>query len=240
MAPPGYYKTDVRATTISEMVRFRGWLMLPFTFILTRFFMRPRGGVWMPGLCAEMECRVDELSALFWEATQSERSAFDQLGFAPCVYTRLKRNLNPMYLDEGGIAYLHSDRSYVGTLVYGRIQVPSPSNRIRVSIVVGFTAAFETGSLSFTNSKNRFDPLPGRDSVRVKSSEPAVIYERFLSRLRIQPRTPRIFADCNEVRAWLDECRLEAFEARVARGLYVRMSDAEVAQARRRMGGFMD
>jgi hypothetical protein len=177
---------------------------------------------------------------MFWEATQFERSAFKELGFAPCFHTRLKRNLNPMYLDEGGITYLHSGRSYVGTLVYGRVQVPSPSNRIRVVIVVGFTAAFETGSLSFTNSKNRFDSRPGRDSVVVRSYDPAVIYEQFVSRLRAQPRAPRVFADCNEVRGWLDECRLEAFEAHVARGLYVRMTDAEIVQARRRMDGFMD
>jgi hypothetical protein len=139
-----------------------------------------------------------------------------------------------MYLDEGGITFLHSGQSHIGTLVYVRIQAPAPINRIREVTVTGFTAAFETGSLSFTNSKKRFDGLPGRQSVLVQSGDPAVIYQRFVSHLSSQPRRPRDFAGCDAMRQWLDECRLESFEARVARGLYVRMTDEEVAQARQK------
>lgn len=102
---------------------------------------------------------------------------------------------------------------------------------------MGFTAAFEKSSVSFTNSKDRFDPLPGRQAVLVQNSDPATIYERFVSHLRGQPQTPRAFAGCEPVRQWLDECRLESFGARVARGLYVRMTDEEVEQARRKMDG---
>jgi hypothetical protein len=141
-----------------------------------------------------------------------------------------------MYLDNGGITYLHSGQSHIGTLVYGRLQVPAPLNQVRETVVVGFTAAFEKGSVSFTNSKDHFDPLPGRQAVLVQSADPAAIYERFVSYLRSQPQTPRVFGGCEPARQWLDGCRLESFEARVARGLYVRMTDGEVEQARRNMG----
>jgi len=236
MPTPGYYKTSTRAATVREMVRMRGVLRLPLTFILMKFVMRPSGGVWMPSVCAETDCKSDELSPQFWRATESQRSGFERLGFAPCFYSRVGRNLNPMYLDNGAITYLHSGQSHVGTLVYGRLQVPAPLKQVRETVVAGFTAAFEKGSVSFTNSKNRFDPLPGREAVLVQSADPAAIYERFVAYLRSQPQTPRVFGGCEPVRQWLDDCRLESFEARVARGLYVRMTNDEVEQARRKMG----
>jgi hypothetical protein len=236
MPTPGYYKTSTQAATIREMVRMHGVLRLPFTFILRKFIMRPSGGIWMPSLCAETDCSADELSPRFWEATQSQRSAFERLGFAPGFYSKLKRNLNPMYLDDGAVTYLRSGQAHVGTLVFGRLQVPSPVNPVRETTVVGFTVAFETGSLSFINSKKRFDALPSHEVVQVQSSDPALIHSRFGSHLARQARTPRIFANRDEVRRWLDECRLESFEAHVARGLYVRMTDEEVERARQKMG----
>jgi hypothetical protein len=237
MWTPGYYKTITRAATVREMVRMRGVLMLPLTFILMKFVVRPSGGVWMPSLCAETDCRADELSPQFWRATETQRAAFERLGFAPCFHSKLRRNLNPMYLGDGAITYLHSGQSHVGTLVYGRIQAPAPLNQVRETVVVGFTAALEGGSVSFTNSKDHFDPLPGRQAVLVGSADPAPIYDQFVSHLRSRAQMPRVFAGCAPVRQWLDECRLESFEARVARGLYVRMSDDEVEEARRNMGG---
>src|SRR5664280_1286646 len=146
MPTPGYYKTSTRAATVREMARMRGVLMVPLTFILMKFVMRPSGGVWMPSLCAETDCRAEDLSPQFWRATDSQRAAFERLGFAPCFYSKLRRNLNPMYLDNGAITYLHSGQSYVGTLVYGRLQVPAPLNQVRETVVVGFTATFETVS----------------------------------------------------------------------------------------------
>ena len=115
--------------------------------------------------------------------------------------------------------------------------MPAPLNQVRETVVLGFTAAFDKRSVSFTNSKEHFDPLPGRKAVLVRSPDPAALYERFVSYLHGQPQTPRVFGGCEPVRRWLDDCRLESFEARVARGLYVRMTDDEVEQARRKMGG---
>lgn len=83
MPPPGYYKTTTRGATLREMVRMRGVLMLPLTFILMKFVMRPKGGVWMPSTCSETDCRTEDLSPGFWQATEAHRKAFEQLGFAP-------------------------------------------------------------------------------------------------------------------------------------------------------------
>lgn len=131
------------------------------------------------------------------------------------------------------MSYLHSNHCHFGTLVFARLQVASI---IRERVVIGFAAAFDTGSVTFTNSKGHFDALPGRQTVLVHSGDPAFVYERFLSHLSKHSEPPRNFANCDAVRQWLDQCRLESFEARVARGLYVRMTDEEVEQARQKMG----
>lgn len=211
----------------------RGVLMLPFTFLLMKFVIRPKGGVWMPSTCSETDCRTEDLSPRFWQATEAHRKGFEQLGFAPCFYSKLRRNLNPAYVDEGAVSYLHSNHCHLGTVVFARLQVAS---RIRERVVIGFAAAFEAGSVTFTNSKGHFDALPGRQTMLVQSGDPAFIYERFASHLSKHGQPPRVFANCDAVRQWLDQRRLESFEARVARGLYVRMTDEEVEQARRKIG----
>jgi hypothetical protein len=235
MPTPGYYKTNTSAATIGEMVRMRGVFALPLTFVLMKFIMRPKGGVWMPSVCAETDCKPDELSPRLWQATEQQRNAFERLGFSPCFYSRLVRNLDPMYLDQGSITYLHSGRFHLGTLVYARLQLRAPVNQVREVVVTGITAAFRRGCVSFTNSKARFDPLPGRIAVFVKSGDPAAIYQRFLSHLSRQSQTPRLFSGCDAVREWLDECRLDSFKAGVERGLYLRLTEDEVEQARSKM-----
>lgn len=226
MPEPGYYKTDHKALTIREMVRMKGVLKLPMIFIATRFVMPPGAGVWMPGKCAEVACNQDELSPRFWAVTEFQRNAIEKLGFVLCQFSKVKRNLNPLSLDNGGIIYLHRDGKSVATLVFVRMKTVE-------SIAIGFTAAFEKGGVSFVNYKQRYDDLPGRESVLIRSNDPAVIYERFTSHLKTERRQLRVFASCDEARVRLDEATLEAFEARVERGLFVRMSDEEVADAQR-------
>jgi hypothetical protein len=235
MPTPGYYKTNIRAATLSEMIRMRGWLLLPLTFLGTKFFSRPTGGVWMPTPCAETDCAPGELSARFWEATQFQRATLERLGFGSSYFSTLRRNLNPMYLDDGSVTYLHANHSHIGTVVYGRLLRPALLKQVREVVVVGITAVFERQSITFTNSKDHLDPLPGRKAVLVQTADPAVMYEKFACFLASQSEQPRVFAGVEGMRQWLDERRLESFEARVGRGLYVRMTDQEVQQARQKM-----
>jgi hypothetical protein len=236
MATPGYYKTRSRALSMRELVRWRGLRKLPLALFVTRFSMRPKGGVWMPQLSANRACPKEKLSERFWQATEWQRKVFAQLGFTECLLSKIERHVNPIYLDMGGITYLHRDGSRLGLLIYHKHRVPPPINKIRENITVAFTAAFDgRGSLTVTNERRHFDPLPGWERMLVQSPDPAVIHDKFEAELRRRGLAAHVFPDCSSALKWIDERSLEAFESRVARGLFVKMSDKEVERARRAM-----
>ncbi|HUJ70993.1 MAG TPA: hypothetical protein VLZ30_02035 [Verrucomicrobiae bacterium] len=235
MSVPGYYKTVYRAASVQELVRVGGLVRLPLTFFLSRFVMRPKGASWMPSLSTDRSCAAQELSESFWRATETQRSSFSDLGFTECLFSKVKYHLNPMFLDTGGITYLHSNRAHIGLLIYGKLRVPRPINSIREHITISFVATFDKGCLTFSNTKEHFDPMPNTKKVLVTSDSPARIYRRFVDCLQREGRRPRVFPSGESALQWLDAASLEAFESRVQRGLFVKMSDEEVEQARGKM-----
>lgn len=235
MAEPGFYKSNYRALSIRELVRWRGVLKLPLAFILTRFVMRPTGGVWMPSLSADLECTIEELPPQFLARTESQRTAIESLGFVPCFYAKLRRNINARMLETGSVTYLHSGGSYMGIIISGTVQTPPPVNRIKEYVHVVFTAVIDDKVESFSNATQRFDLSVEGRSTFVNSNDVGVIYQRFVHCIASRRPATRVFTGCEDLREWLDEMRLKGFEAKVKRGLFVRMTDAEVEQARLRM-----
>jgi hypothetical protein len=255
---PGYYKTDHRALRIRELIRWYGLRRLPRMFLATRS-KPPSVGLWMPGLWADLECSRDDLSHRFWEATSKHRKSFEGLGFVECGFGRLKRNmnLNPAYREQGKINYLGASRTCVGCLLYSRNHAPVPVERdsnlrlrngasvtIRATkpvsrdieqVVIWFTSVFKEAVISCTNNNYSFDPPHGEEVARVTSDDPAFIHERFLSLCSRRDEAPRVFPDDSSLRAWFDAYQIKAFENRVRRGLFVKMSDQEIAEARRRL-----
>ena len=228
MYTPGYYKTDHRALTLRELIRWYGLWRLPRMYLATR--SKPPGvGVWMPALWADLECTKDDLSDRFWEATIKQRESFDRLGFVECGVGRLRpnMNLNPAYLDQGKINYLNASRSCIGGLLYSRI-------RATELVVIWFTSAFQEGNASCTNNKYSFDPIRGEKVIRINSDDVALIHERFLSRCSRRAETPRVLKDDTSLRAWFDAHQIDTFNSRARRGLFVKMSDQEIAEAKRK------
>ncbi|HWY30497.1 MAG TPA: hypothetical protein VNX46_07080, partial [Candidatus Acidoferrum sp.] len=97
------------------------------------------------------------------------------------------------------------------------------------------TAVFEQGCLSFTNSKNRFDP-PDRDHViRLDSYDAGFIYQQFLSHVQRRQDQPREFPTLESLRCWFDDHQASRFEERVRRRLFLPMTEKQVAAAMRRL-----
>ena len=234
MYTPGYYKTNYCRLSLRELIRFRGLLLLPITFILTRF-KKPDGAVWMPGLWSDTNCANTDLSGRFWQATEPHRQIFVRLGFSECKHSMVKNHLNPLYRDNGGIIYLHSNRSHIGMLIYAKLHLSPPIDRDVEHMTIAFTAAFASGAASCTNTKDRYDPLPGREVTKVPSNDPAFIYARFLEKLKHCAQTPLDFPDRDSLQRWFDGNQIEIFESRVKRKLFIQMSDHEVEEARRRL-----
>ena len=228
MAEPGYYEINYRALSIRELIRINGSLRLPLTFLTTRLFMKPGGGDWMPSLSVDTRCAKEDLSARFWETTAPQRQEFERLGFTPCSHDKLTRHVNPLYRDNGSIAYLHSRRSTFGFIMYSKVRTPAPAHRDMEQITMAFTAVFSSGSLSCTNGEVFFDPLPGNQTVFIKSQDAAVIHTRLDDLLQQRGEPPVEFPNWEAVRSWSDANAVALFEHRVRRGLYVRMPEDEV------------
>jgi len=234
MHPPGFYRVDYRALRLRELVRMGGLFMLPFSYFAVRRW-RASHPVWMPGSRAESECEREDLSDGFWDATAHYRQEFQRLGFAECGFTKATKNLNPNSRDNGGIVYLDSRTGHVGLLLYTRIYARPPIDRDVTTIAVSFTAAFARGTLSYTNNQSAFDPAPHDQVVRLSSPEPAPMYQRMLRHLSQIAEVPRSFPDMEAFWRWSDQRQRESFEWQVQRGLFVRLSDEEVAAARRKL-----
>jgi hypothetical protein len=195
---------------------------------------RPVG--WAPGLWAELECAEGDLSEAFLQAAAVHRAEFRRLGFVELGFKKLTRVLEPLYRDNGGINYLDLGGCHFGQMIYNRAFLPR-LNVEKERVVISFTAVFQNDILSCANSvQTPLEPPANHRVVRVESNEVAVVYETFLEQLRRRGEQPRRFEDVPALQAWFDSDALEVLAERVRRGLLVRMSDHEVAVARRKMG----
>jgi hypothetical protein len=237
MHATGYYKINYRAIRLQEWFRMLKWFLLPLLpliWLVTRF-MRSRAGtaIWMPSLWRDTECRKEDLSVGFWQATAGHRRALEQLGFTECGFSQVKKHLNPNYRDTGRITYLDRSRGHIGKLFYMKIHVRPPFDVDREFVKIEFTAIFEKTSLICTNNKFAVDALSPQTVVRLSTTDTALIYERFLQCLKKFPDTPRCFPDEESLRHWWDAKQTEAFDEAMRRGLFVRVEDAEAEKARR-------
>ncbi len=230
MFPPGYYKTNYRALKLREMIRWRGWFGGFQAWLKMRFEPASSTAWWMPGLWAENECRPEDLSPDFWQATKPHRADFEKLGFVQCRLATLGRVLNPNIRDNGSIFYLDATRCYFGQLIYSQHYRPSQGKAFN-HIVIAFTAAFENTSLSCTNSRLSFDSPIDSKVIRLNSYDVPKIYERFRQELQRHRNAPRSFSDLKSLIEWFDSRQVKNFEDRVRRRLFIPMTESEVAKA---------
>jgi hypothetical protein len=187
---------------------------------------------WMPSLWADSACPEPELSSQFRKATAVPFQEFKKLGFVEQGFKKLTRVLNPNSRDMGGINFLDASRSQFGQLIYNRSAIPSSKDE-RETVVIAFTAVFENDNFSCTNHVDFFEPIPNHNVVRLQSNDVAFIYGQFVQHLKQRPDSPRRFPDLLSLQAWFDSNAWEIFKFRVHRRTWVRMSDYEVALARR-------
>ena len=87
MLAPGYYKTNYRALSFREIVRHYGLNRFVQFYVTTRF-MKPGGGLWMPGLWCDGECQNEELSEQFWIAMRPHQPKMEKLGYTEWGYQK--------------------------------------------------------------------------------------------------------------------------------------------------------
>lgn len=211
---PGYYKVSFRAHPK-----------------LTKSI--PTG--WMPSTWTELESRESELSEHFHKAAAAHREQFKQLGFAEQGFKKLKRVLNPGHRENCGINYMDRSRCVFGQLIYHRFYMPA-LEREKEGIVIAFTAVFDREILSCTNNMSQaVETLPNHKVFRIESQDVGFLHQKFVEQIKQRMEQPHYFTDLQALKTWFDANALEIFEDKVQRGLWVRMSDYEVAVARRKL-----
>jgi hypothetical protein len=191
----------------------------------------------MPQLWADLECDQRALSEQFWQRTTKYREAIEKLGFVGCGFSMLKNefNLNRLVLDNGKITYIHKNNTHIALIVYHKTRIPEPVNKDKEETVVAFTTAFPIGSLSCSNARGGFEPNPDEKVVRIHTDDVVALYETFLNALKRKSEQPLAFSTPRQMQQLFDERVIKRFENRVKRGLFVKMTDLEIEQARRRM-----
>lgn len=207
-----------------------GLFRLPFTYLITRFQKATPGG-WMPKLWKDLECAKEDLPERFWQATVLQRQDFTELGFTELGFKRVKDVMNPLIRDIGGVNYIDASRRHFGQLVYSRVFMPAPIRAERERITIAFTAVFGQTVFSCVNKKSPFDSAPGIEVLRVQSDDAKGIYQAFVEHLARRNEQSRHFPDESSLQSWFDANATEVFEYRVRTGLFIRMTDAEVAAA---------
>jgi hypothetical protein len=190
---------------------------------------------WMPAFWSDLECSERDLTEGFQRGVAKYREQLKHLGFAEVGFKKVRRFLNPNHRDNGGINYLDSSRCYFGQLIYRRFHLAA-RNEEKEGVVISFTVALEDGILSCTNSAEALsDSLPNHEIVRLQSEDVAVIHKGLIEHPRLRVGQRRRFVDLLSLQAWFDSNAVEVFEDRVRRGIFLRMSDYEVAIARRKL-----
>jgi hypothetical protein len=219
---------------LRELVRWHGWRRGIGLWLRTRYMPMSRHANWMPRLWAECECKPEDLSPEFWQATKPHRADFEKLGFVQCHLTQATKKSDkisdPSIRDSGGIFFLDSTQCYFGQVLYVRTFAGSQRGETN-SIRISFSAAFKHGNLTCTNQSPTFDSANTGKVIRINSYDVPVIYNRFREELQRCSETPRSFPDLDSLRQWSDALKLKAFEDRVRRGLFVRMTEPEAAAA---------
>ena len=154
--------------------------------------------------------------------------------FAELGLKKTRRSLNPVIRDNGSVNYLDQSRCHYGQIIYARAYTSAPINAERENISISFTAVFQEQCLNYTNSKGLFDVVPGYEVVRIPSGDVSVIYNAFKGHLARTAESPRHFPNDDSLRLWFDSNQIKVFEYRVRTGLFIKMTDEEVAAARRK------
>lgn len=214
-------------------MRWHGWKRGSWQFIISRF-KKPAAGAWLPSLWSDIECKEADFSEECRQALKLHRDRMAGLGYVECVFFKVQKNIRAAARDSGSILYLHGNRRQIGRLAFHKV-INSRTESYLISTSIGFSSSFGNGVLSYTNQWLSFDGDPKNEVVRLRSYDAEDIHRQFEVHLSRRNETPREFSDVAALREWFDANQISYFERQLQRGLYIRMTDQEIAVAKDRL-----
>jgi hypothetical protein len=223
-----YYKTDSRKISFREywhVGRGRSFLKGWLNKILRRPMTLPQG-IPEPQPFRDKIIDRDSIPAPILERFDKAEKELRQLGFDQFWFYGIKNSLTGGI--SRGLAALHSSKIAIGNVIYVSVKT-------RESQVVLFSSDLADGMILLTTNKKRdFDPTPGFFSERRLGASAAVLWGLHQKRLAasLQGNPPKILASFEQVAALEDKKVRKIFDEKLRRGVWVEMTDNEVAALR--------
>lgn len=128
-----------------------------------------------------------------------------------------------------GIELLHDSGESIGKILHASF------GRLTSLVTVFLSVTVEGKVIATTNKKPELSSPPEAETERMIEAPVRRIWQRHLQRLTAARTTGDVcrFQDFNDLAAFEDEWSKRIFEYQVTRGVWVEMSEAEVAALRR-------
>ena len=110
------YLTNLRQLGFGECRRFGGGLVKGVIFWGISRFVPPQGETELPFDYDDAEAQPDDLSANFHEYHAAWQSQFNEAGYRPVGWQKIRSSRDPNHIDSGSGIYLSADSRLIGIL----------------------------------------------------------------------------------------------------------------------------
>jgi hypothetical protein len=240
MIDHGVYRLRYRGLRLREGWRLGGPAAFPVAVALK--LLGVKGAyLWLPPGDTERPCAKEALSA---EAQARLAAAADDLaglGYREGLYGRLIISLDPAFKDGGSYRALHEDGKRMIFAGYLRQETPQGARVVRRDVlnISGLILGEGGQAVAVVNNRNYLDDDGAAKVVEAIAADPAFVVARLKGELDAAPWPVRRFTGIEPAAAAMAERDALAWEARIRRGLVVKVSGEEerrvVADARARL-----
>ncbi len=226
MIEPGVYRLCYRGGTVGECRRMGG----PVGFLVGLAFklVGKRGYyLWLPDPVLERICDEGELTAESRERLAPVVAAAAESGCSPIGFVRPPLPLSPVFRDAGAYWALCEDRRRILGAAYTHVQASGSAPPVRSTSLYGAMLRPDRRAVTVVTTRHTLDDLGWTQTVRLNTSRLADVAERLLAEARGDEVS---FPDPHTAMASLDEHAREAWERKIARGLFLRVGEKEQAR----------
>jgi hypothetical protein len=222
----GVYQMSFRGLTLAECMRFGGVLGFPLA-LLYKIVGKKGGYAWLPVEEAEAFCERGQLSADALAALEPLARRAAALGYTGGEYKRVTRRPASNIHDIGAWAALHADRQRAVMIAWIR----SPLGH-SISVTASFMT-YDYRGFHVVNHHNYLDDGGLSTYLEIPGADLDTVAARSDLELRRFGRPVALFPDVRSFTRTSYTTANRAWEGRIQRGLYRKLSGAEEARVLR-------
>jgi hypothetical protein len=226
-----YYRADSRKISVGEYWNMTRGARFPLAvlFKVLRIPLKLPAGIPEPQPLRDRLIDGNTIPRNISERLNSVIPEFRELGFDQFWFHTLKDVL--MIASGYGVQALHSSHLVIGQILF-------VSYKARERFALAFVSRFSDGTiLATTDTKPNFRPLPNYIVQRFPGAGARRLWELHQKKQAALSTSaaPLTFANFEQTAAFADEASRASFEDRIRRGIWVEMTEAEVAALRAKL-----